>query len=355
MLALAALGACAPAEPPAPPAPPAPGPEAAPLSPAPALLDRHGRMIVEAMEYPWSALGRLNTGGRGFCTGILIGPRLVLSQAHCLYFRVEGRWRTPNELHFVAGYQRDAVIIHSGVANYEVAPEISGGAGAGSLAVAAADWALVTLEAPIGLKAGWLALQRLDPGTRARLALGEGLAVQAGYRRGWEHSLTVKLGCRDRWQASGGHDGPCGSAPANPELPLLVFIDGDARAIANPLLLARAEAGRIAAPAFRALTRNGATWGQSRAPLRGGPAAPAPATTVARLLLDLGYLDRDGFGDGSARNAAIRKTERAHGLPQTGRPSSALLEKLLTTVRRYFLPPPKVSMVVTRQGHPSTD
>ena len=62
-------------------------------------------MIVEAMEYPWSALGRLNTGGRGFCTGILIGPRLVLSQAHCLYFGVEGRWRTPNELHFVAGYQ----------------------------------------------------------------------------------------------------------------------------------------------------------------------------------------------------------------------------------------------------------
>jgi len=358
LAALAALGACAPAEPPAPPAPPtppAPGPEAAPPAPAPALLDRHGRMIVEAMEYPWSALGRLNTGGRGFCTGILIGPRLVLSQAHCLYFRVEGRWRTPNELHFVAGYQRDAVIIHAGVATYEVAPEFSGGAGASSLAAAAADWALVTLDAPIGRQAGWLALQQLDPGTRARLALGAGLAVQAGYRRGWEHGLTVKLGCRDRWPAGGGNDGPCADAPANPELPLLVFLDGDTRAIANPLLLARAEAGQIAAPAFRALTRNGATWGQSRAPLRGGPAAPAPADTVARLLLDLGYLDRDGFGDDSARNAAIRNAERDHGLPRTGRPTPALLAKLLADTRRNFLAPPKVSMAIARQGHLSTD
>jgi hypothetical protein len=311
-------------------------------------------MIVEAMEYPWSALGRLNTGGRGFCTGILIGPRLVLSQAHCLYFSVEGRWRAPNELHFVAGYQRDTIIIHSGVAGYEVAPEISGGAGASSLAAAAADWALVTLEAPIGRQAGWLALQRLDPGTRARLALGAGLAVQAGYRRGWEHSLTVKLGCRDRWQAGGGNDGPCADAPANPELPLLVFLDGDTRAIANPLLLARAEAGRIAAPAFRALTDNGATWGQSRAPAQGSLAAPAPTNTVARLLLDLGYLDRDGFGDDSARNAAILNAERDHGLPRTGRPTPALLAKLLAEARRNFLPPPKVSMMMTPQDGPST-
>ncbi len=96
--------------------------------------------------------------------------------------------------------------------------------------------------------------------------------------------------------------------------------------------------------------------GQSRAPLQGGPAAPAPAdTTVARLLLDLGYLDRDGFGDDSARNAAIRNAERDRGLPRTGRPTPALLAQLLAEARRNILPPPKVSMVVTRQGHPSTD
>lgn len=213
----------------------------------------------------------------------------MLSRAHCLYYGVEGRWRAPNELHFVAGYQRDAFLIHAGVAGYGVAPEVSGGAGATSLAAAAGDWALVTLEAPIGLRAGWLALQRLDPGTRARLALGEGLAVQAGYRRGWAHGVTVKLGCLDRLNAGGGHNRPCTEAPASPELPFLLFLDGEARALANPLLLAQAEAGRIAAPEFRALPRRGSTWGASRAPNGGGPAARVPADTVTRLLGHLGY------------------------------------------------------------------
>ena len=349
LLALATLGACAPAEPPAAPAPP---PEAAPPPPAPlappALLDRHGRLIVEAMEYPWSALGRLNSGGRGFCTGILIGPRLVLSRAHCLHDGVEGRWRAPGELHFVAGYQRDAFLIHAGVAGYEVAPEFSGGGT--SLAEAVADWALITLEAPIGLRAGWLALQRLDGDAQARLALGEGLALQAGYRRGWAHSLTVKLGCLDRWRvAGGGNGGPCADAPANPELPFLLFLDGAPRALAHPLLLAGAEAGGIATPEFRALPHRGSTWGESRAPNSGGPAGQVPANTVARLLSHLGYLDPNGPRDGplgdEARNTVIRRAERAYGLPPTGRPSPALLAKLLAAARRNFLPPPKVSMV----------
>ncbi len=359
LLALATLGACAPSEPPAPPTPP---PEAVPPSPAPpppvALLDRHGRLIVEAMEYPWSALGRLNTGGRGFCTGILIGPRLVLSRAHCLYNGTEGRWWAPGELHFVAGYQRDATVIHAGVAAYEVAPGFSGGGA--SLAEAAGDWALVTLEAPIGLQAGWLALQRLDPGARARLALGEGLALQAGYRRGWAHSLTVKLGCLDRWQAGNGNDGPCANAPASPELPFLLFLDGAPRALANPLLLARAEAGRIAAPEFRDLARQsstwGTTWGEGRAPNGGGPAARVPADTVTRLLLHLGYLDWTGPRDGpladEARDTATRRAERDHGLPQTGRPSAALLARLLAAARRNFLPPPRVSWLTQQDGGP---
>ena len=69
---------------------------------------------------------------------------------------------------------------------------------------------------------------------------------------------------------------------------------------------------------------------------------------MARLLLHLGYLDRTGPRDGplgdKARDAAIRNAERVHGLPRTGRPSPALLAKLLAAARRNFLPPPRVSM-----------
>ena len=38
-----------------------------------------GRMEVNAMEYPWSAIGRVNVGGRGHCTGF-VGCR------PCLFF-----------------------------------------------------------------------------------------------------------------------------------------------------------------------------------------------------------------------------------------------------------------------------
>ena len=44
-----------------------------------------GRVMVDAMEYPWSALGRVNAGGKGYCTGALISDRHVLTKANCLY------------------------------------------------------------------------------------------------------------------------------------------------------------------------------------------------------------------------------------------------------------------------------
>ena len=82
-------------------APPAPQPQI--QTEVPAAPPSDGRVVVEAGEYPWSAIGRVNTGGRGYCTGILIGPNQVLASAPCLYNAIEGRWWHRSEVHFVAG------------------------------------------------------------------------------------------------------------------------------------------------------------------------------------------------------------------------------------------------------------
>lgn len=53
----------------------------------------------------WEAVGRLDIDGRGFCTGALIAPDLVLTAAHCLYDKATGRRVDPARIEFLAGWR----------------------------------------------------------------------------------------------------------------------------------------------------------------------------------------------------------------------------------------------------------
>lgn len=51
----------------------------------------------------WEAVGRLDIDGKGFCTGALIAPDIVLTAAHCMYEKGSGDAVDPSRIHFLAG------------------------------------------------------------------------------------------------------------------------------------------------------------------------------------------------------------------------------------------------------------
>jgi V8-like Glu-specific endopeptidase len=51
----------------------------------------------------WEAVGRLDIDGKGFCTGALIAPDLVLTAAHCMFDKDGGGEIDPSRIEFLAG------------------------------------------------------------------------------------------------------------------------------------------------------------------------------------------------------------------------------------------------------------
>jgi protease YdgD len=136
------------------------------------------RLPVPSAHPPWHAVASIEAEGAGLCTGAMVAPALVLTAAHCLKDEAGTALLPPARLRVsVGGAEARGVALRVG-AGFDPARE----------APWASDWALVSLNAPIG--AG-----RVLPLLRETPPAGSILALP-GFQRDDPGALLVDPACR---------------------------------------------------------------------------------------------------------------------------------------------------------------
>lgn len=125
-----------------------------------AIIGQDERTVAPVDRYPYRAIGRLRMGQSGSCTGSLVNPRVVLTNAHCVLDRDRnGRYtilRSP--IRFYPGYHRGS------------GPD--GGARAVRVFYSSRfaprggthDYAFLILDRPLGRRLGWLGVRNFTEG-----------------------------------------------------------------------------------------------------------------------------------------------------------------------------------------------
>lgn len=195
------------------------------------------RMDSGVQAGAWEAVGRLDIGGRGFCTGALVAPRLVLTAAHCLFDRKTRKQIDHAEVQFLAGWRNGRAGAYRNIRRAVVHPDYVYDGKVSSQRVRN-DLALLELDQPIRNTT------IIPFETAARPRPGDAVTV-VSYAHNRSEAPSIQEACEVVAQQDGVLVTTCAVDFGSSGAPIFTVADGKAQIVSVVSAKAQIDTGKV--------------------------------------------------------------------------------------------------------------